>query len=157
MKKEGKWGIKVVLAIVLVVLVAVWLFRVQAVTDAIKIEKEEAAICRIEAYEKKGVDLSRSAAEIMAKEDIEALLKRLGESLVRFDGLWLTDIIEYSQEQLYSIQFYEEDWAPASEWIYIVTDGRIYYQNRVYRIQKEDRQSCMELFAETIQKYETEE
>lgn len=99
-------------------------------------------------------DLQRSAAEVAEKEDMEALLEKLGETSVRLDGLWLTGLIEYKQEQLYSMQFYVEDWAPASEWIYFVTDGRIYYQNRVYRIQKEDRQSCMELFAETIQNYE---
>lgn len=154
MKKEGKWYRKVIVLVVVILLAGEWLFRVQAVTDAIKIDKEEAAICRIEVDEKADGHLQRSVAEVTEKEDIEALLEKLGETSVRLDGLWLTGLIEYRQEQLYSIQFYEEDWAPASEWIYFVTDGRIYYQNRVYHIQKKDRQSCMELFAETIQKYE---
>lgn len=144
MKKEGKWIRKVVVAVVLIVLAGVWLFRVQAVTDAIKIEAKEAAICRIEAFENKDGDISRSVAEITEKEAMEALMERLGETSARFDGLWLTDGIEYSREQLYSIQFYDEDWVPVSEGIYFVTDGRMYYQNQVYRIQEEDRQDCME-------------
>ena len=85
MKKEGKWYRKVVVLVVVVLLAEGCLFRVQAVTDAIKIEKEEVAICRIEVDEKADGHLQRSAAEVAEKEDRQSCMELFAETIQNYE------------------------------------------------------------------------
>lgn len=145
-KRKGLIGILAVFAF------GLWLFRAQTVKEIMFISEQNVAIASLSFWDKE-----HQRIECKDEASVEEVLETLEGMSARFDGLWLTQTIQYKDAQLYEIRFYGEGWEPVSECVYIVTDGRVYHRGQVYRIRKEDRTDGMKRLEELFQGAEQKE
>ncbi len=143
---------KKIIFIAVLVLLGFWLFRIQSLIDIAKIDIETANIGSIVVIDDEG----HRRGEFDDKKTIEELFQMLENAEVRLDGWWGNTIRTEGGELLYHLRFYDEKWLPSSELFYFCTNGQIYYDHFIYKLQGEDMQECTDILEEILQEYEVE-
>jgi len=141
---------KVLIVVVILILFGFWLFRTQTLMDIAKPDRETAHIGSVVVMEEYG----NRRAEFENKETIEALFEMLENTEVRFDGWWINTIRTDGGELLYHLRFYHEEWLPSSRMLFFCTNGQVYYDHSIYKLQGEDMQKCTDTLERILQEYE---
>ena len=141
---------KKLILIAVLILLGFWLFRTQTLMNVAKLDMETANIGTIIVMD----EGHHRRAEFENKETIEALFEMLENTEVRFDGWWINTIRTDGGELLYHLRFYHEDWLPSSRMLFFCTNGQVYYDQSIYKLQGEDMEKCTDTLERILQEYE---